>query len=88
MAMNKPTELAYDFFSKDKEAQAAVKEMIASGKPCSVIAEWLEEYVSQIDTRTKVSIYKALMVPVEEATHWSDLAGYLMGDEMNVEYYY
>lgn len=86
--MNKPTEYAYDFFSKDKEAQRAVKEMVETGKPISVIAEWLEEYISQLDNQTKYDIYKTSMVPVEEATHWSNLANYLMGDCLNVEYYY
>lgn len=88
MAMNKPTESAYEFFSRDTEAQEAVKQMIESGKPSAVIADWLEEYMNQVDTRTKIKIYKALMVPVEEATHWTNLANYLIGDHVNAEYYY
>ena len=88
MPMNKSTEAVYDFFSKDTEAYKAVKEMVESGKPTAVIANWLEEYISQLDTRTKVKIYKALMVSVEEATHWTNLANYLIGDHLNAEYYY
>lgn len=88
MPMNRATESAYNFFSRDAEAQEAVKQMIESGKPVVVISDWLKEYMEQVDTRTKIKIYKVLMMPVEDATDWDNLANYLVGDSLNVEYYY
>ena len=83
--MNRPTEKAYLFFSGDPQAAKAVAEMIDTGKPAAIIAEWLKEYMSQLDVIDHIRIYNELMTPVIEATAWDEVANVLLNDAYNIE---
>jgi hypothetical protein len=76
--MNKQTIEAYHFFTGDPEAAFMAEKMILSGKPPSIIGEWLEEYVTQLSVLDLIRIYKELLVPATEATDWTGLANRLM----------
>jgi hypothetical protein len=82
--MNKYTLKAYDFFVRDEEAADAIKELVDSGKPSSVIAEHLEDYVSQLDLFLLMAIYHELKCTVVDATDWQDVAHLLLCDRYGV----
>lgn len=81
--MNKPTKETYEFFSGDIDAVKAVEDMIATGKPSSVIASWLEEYVLQLSVLDLLRIYKELLVPATIATDWNEVANLLICDKLD-----
>jgi hypothetical protein len=81
---NKPTNKAYEFFAGDPQAAKAVEEMIASGKPTCIVAQWLKEYMDQLSIRDHIRIYNELMVPVVEATNWDEVANLLLCDAYNI----
>ena len=83
MTMNKSTTETYEFFSGDPEAVAAVDEMVASGKPSSVVANWLEEYVLQLSILDLLRVYKQLLVPATQATNWEEVANMLLCDRLD-----
>ena len=78
--MNKITEKALDFFYHDEDAAKALNEMLESGKPCSVIANQLEEYMNQLNRFELMGIYHQLQVHVIEATDWNELANRVLCD--------
>jgi len=76
--MNKQTIEAYHFFTGDPEAAFAAEAMLMSGKPPSIVAGWLEEYVLQLGVLDLLRIYKEMLVPATQATDWVNLANRLM----------
>lgn len=83
--MNKPTEKAYLFFAGDPQARLAVQDMLESGKPASIIAEWLEEYMRQLNAFELLKVYHEFLVPAIEATHWEDVANILVNDALDID---
>lgn len=76
--MNKQTTEVFYFFTGDPEAAFAAEEMLMSGKPPSIVAEWLEEYVTQLSVLDLLRVYKEMLVPATVATDWVQLANQLM----------
>lgn len=77
---NDPTQKAIEFFYRDDEAQKMLNELLESGKPATVIAEALHEYMNQLNRFELMAIYQQLMVHVIEATDWDEVANHALCD--------
>jgi hypothetical protein len=77
---SKVTEKAMEFFSHDDEAQKMLNELLESGKPASVIAEALQEYMNQLNRFELMGVYHQLQVHVVEATDWDEVANRALCD--------
>lgn len=78
--MTSDTERAINFFYRDDDANKLLNELLESGKPCSVIADSLQEYMNQLNRFELMAVYHRLMVDVVEATDWNEIANHVLCD--------